>query len=233
MELRGRPMTTETEAIKVTEEDYNAALERIGAYREQLAEADQHADLGTLDRARDLELLYQDMRWLDEVPAPKNTIWRGRPVDPRSRNRFAQWVLQKTGLHPSRVRQLHNASEMVGALIDTGVSVIPPGEGAVRPLFRLRRAGYGDHIAAVYKRAVELADGSPPTARETKKAVRDFLAQYTPSQRRTASETERRAVYRRRMSDSFLLLLEADPVAAHDALDELIKAYNERVGGGA
>lgn len=177
-------------APRVTDTEYQAALERVRAYREQLNEADRRTDQGSLDRARDLELLYQEMRWVDELPAPKNKVWRGRSVDPRSRNRFATWVLQQTGLVPSRVRQLHLAEETVGILV-TAVTVIPDGEWALRPLRRLDRQGYGDHLIDVYKRALELAEGDVPTYAHTSKAVRDFLAQYSAPQRQLAVKTHK------------------------------------------
>jgi hypothetical protein len=181
---------TESAPEVLRDEEYDAALTRVAAYRDQLEHADKQADQNSLDRARDLELLYQSMRWVDEVPAPKNKVWRGRPVDPRSRNRFATWTLQKTGLNPSRVRQLHNAREMLDGLIDTGVTVNPVGERALRPFGRLRRAGYGDRLGDVYKMALQLAEGRSPTARETSQAVRDYLAQFSTGQRRERSKAE-------------------------------------------
>lgn len=177
-------------------QQYEAALQRLAAYRDQLERADKQADQNSLDRARDLEYVYQQMHWVDEMPAPKHTVWRGRPVDPKSRNRFATWVLQRTGLNPSRVRQLHNAREMLDGLIDTGVTISPIGEMALRPFARLRKAGYADRMGEVYRRAVELAEGRPPTSAETKQAVKDFLAQFSAPQRREASAAERARSHR-------------------------------------
>src|SRR5258706_4504787 len=168
----------------VAQQDYDAALARVAAYREQLERADRQADQNSLDRARDLELLYQAMRWVDEVPAPKNKVGRGRPVDPRSRNRFAGWMLQRTGLKPAHVYRLHKAHE-VAEIISPADKEFLTSEYALRPLQRLRRAGYGDRIGEVYKNAVQLAEGQPPTAAETRQAFRDFLPQLTPTDRKT------------------------------------------------
>lgn len=179
-----------TEASTITQQqEYEAALARVAAYREQLERADTQADQNSLDRAADLELIYQEMRWVDEMPAPVHQIWRGRPVDPRSRNRFATWVLQQTGLKPTTVSQLHKAHEVVGIIADTS-AVIPASARALHAFSRLRRAGYGDRIPEVYKMAVQLAEGRPPTSAETKQAVRDFLAQWSPQQRRERSRAE-------------------------------------------
>ena len=170
---------TMTETEVVPQQEYDAALARIRDYRDQLQRADSQADQNSLDRAADLEILYRSMQWVDEVPAPKNKVWRGRPVDPKSRNRFAGWVLQQTGLSPSRVTQLHKANEVRGLIS----SALPINSArALQPFSRLRSAGYGDRIPDVYKRAVELAEGKSPTSKETTQAVRDYLAQFTTTQ---------------------------------------------------
>lgn len=219
-------MNVPTEIMQ--QQEYAAALARIAAYREQLERADRTADQNSLDRAADLEMIYEAMRWVDELPAPKNTVWRGRPVDPRSRNRFATWVLQQTGLNPSRVRQLHNARELLTGITATGVTVIPAGEGALRPLARLRRAGYGDRIPEVYKMAVQLADGHAPTSAETRQAVRDFLARYTTAQRRQATAAEALAKRQQAIRAQFIVLLGADTELAGVTLNSLIDLYNEQ-----
>lgn len=215
-------MTTET----VTEEA--AALERLRAYREQIQRADRQADQNSLDRAADLELLYQAKQWVDQLPAPKNTVWRGRPVDPQSRNRFASWVLQQTGLHPSRVRQLHDAREVIG-LIDTPYQEFLSGEYSVRPLKRLRKLGYSESISEVLKRAVQLAEGQSVTSAETTQAVRDFLATHTSGQRRAAVAAETIRQRQERIRAQFVVLLGADKESAGLTLNALIDLYNEQV----
>lgn len=215
---------------EIAQTDYAEALARIRDYKEQLQRADRTADQNSLDRARDLELLYQSMRWVDEVPAPKHTVWRGRPVDPRSRNRFATWVLQTTGLSASYTKRFAVAIELMNSS-DTVTRIPPAGEGALRPLQRLRRGGYSEHIDDVYKRAIELAEGQPPTVAETRQAVRDFLARYTRTQRSAASAGERLQRYQKRITDDFILLLGMDPALAGTTLNGLIDTYNTRVTG--
>lgn len=209
-----------TEAEIITQQqEYDAALARVAAYREQLERADSQADQNSLDRAADLELIYQSMRWVDEVPAPKNKVWRGRPVDPRSRNRFATWVLQQTGLNPSYVKRLHSAHENFGAL---GTKIPPTGERALRPFQRLRRAGYGDRIPDVYKMAVQLSEGRPPTSAETRQAVRDFLVQWSPAQRRERSRAEVARSHRLKAQTAIEILIA-------DGIDTEVRALAEWV----
>lgn len=214
----------------VSQQDYDAALARVAAYREQLQRADRQADQNSLDRARDLELLYQAMRWVDEVPAPKNTVWRGRPVDPRSRNRFAGWMLQKTGLNPSTVRKLHGAYEIVDELNSCyGVTLNPTGAEATRPLQRLRRAGYGHRIGDVYKNAIQLAEGQQPTSAETRQAVRDFLAQFSRAERRTQDIKNKWQRKRDLIKRQFTELLDDGQLAtAQDTLNDLIREFKSR-----
>jgi hypothetical protein len=219
--------------IKVPPQDYAAALSRVRDYREQLQHADRQADQNSLDRARDLELLYQSMRWVDEVPAPKHVIWRGRPVDPRSRNRFATWVLQQTGLSTSYTRRFASAVELMNSC-DSVTRIPPSGEGALRPLQRLRRAGYGEHVGSVYKQAIELAEGGPVTSSETKQAVRDFLAKYTRTERRQHQATNWFEQRRAAIIRDFTVLLDAGQHAtAEQTLNDLLAAYHAHVPGDA
>ncbi len=210
---------TSAETVTEQSQDYEAALARVAAYRDQLDRADHQADQNSLDRARDLELLYQAMRWIDEIPAPKKAMNAGRPVDPRSRSRFGTWVQEKTGLHPRYVSLLHKADETLG-IIGTTVPVIPSGERALRSFGRLRRAGYDDRIPEVYKRAVQLAEGRAPTSAHTAQAVRDFLAQFTTGQRRAQSEIERARRHRLKAQTAVEILWRDNSPAEAEAFHE-------------
>lgn len=182
----------------IVEQEYQAAVQRLRDFVGQLAAADRTADQGSLDRAADLALIYEAKAWKDEVPAPKNTVWRGRPVDPDSRNRFATWALQQLGLSPAITKELLRAHDWMGRFMAEASAVSPSGKWALRPLYRLERVGRADEVPEVYRRAVELAEGRPPTAAETKAAVRDYMAQFTPSQKRTlATKTTAQALHDR------------------------------------
>jgi hypothetical protein len=203
-----------------------AAIQRIRDYVGQLQRADRDADQGSLQRAEDLELIYQDMRWADDLPQPKHEVWRGRPVDPKSRNRFAGWVLQTTGMTPGRVRQLHLARDLMENYCYQ-VAVIPEGERVLRPLRGLVSKGYGESVKRVYENAVKLAGGSSPTARDVTTAKREFLAQFTRTQRKQASEEERLARYHQTCLDTFRTLAYFSPELAAKTLAELQSEFGQ------
>src|SRR6266487_1117059 len=92
--------------VEFDEVEYEAALERLRAFRRQLDQADQRADAGSLDRAADLAMIFSDpeRRWvkeMDETHPVKRTHFRGRPVDPEGRSRFSTWVKEKIDLRPT------------------------------------------------------------------------------------------------------------------------------------
>lgn len=162
--------TAETD--RLDDDAYERAIVELRAYREQLDRADKQADAGSLDRAAVLAAIFVDKRWVDEVPAPKKTHFRGRPVVADSRSRFAKWVMERVGLQPRHCYQLLNANTVAnslrGAHINPGAS-----EWALRPLSKLLRDERSDEIEAVWRRAVELADGESLTSAHVRQALRD------------------------------------------------------------
>jgi hypothetical protein len=106
----------------------------------------------------------------------------------------------------------------------------PTGVEALRPLQRLRRAGYADRIGDVYGSAIQLAEGRAPTSAETQQAVRDFLAQHTTTQRREAKAKDWLEQRRQAIIRDFTILLEAEQFAtAEQVLNEQLAAYRTRV----
>jgi hypothetical protein len=177
-----------TDMARLDDAEYEASLERLRAYVEQLEEAkdkrgqaDRHADASSLDRATDLARVFEDKRWVDQVPQAKKRRGR-RGVKPDSREQFFKWVKEhvkshRTGqpLARSRSDQLLNAHEVVGYFSTTRemVEKYPDlTERAIRPLTKLR-AGRTEEIPEVWRRAVELAEGGPPTAANIAKALAD------------------------------------------------------------
>lgn len=213
---------------QLSQQGYAAAVKRLQSYVEQLTSADKKADQGTLERAADLALVYETKAWKDEVPAPKNAVWRGRPVDPESRNRFATWALQQLGLSPSRTKELFRAHDWI-ATYGRATSISPSGAWALRPLYRLERIGRKDAVAEVYRRAVELAEGRPPTAAETKQAVRDYMARFTPTQKRTlATKTKAEDLHDKILRD-FRSLLEMGYLGtAQKTLNDQLQEFQAR-----
>ena len=167
--------------------NYEEALERVRTYAQKIRDGEQAADQESLDRAADLALVYEDKRWVAELEAegkaPKTKVFRGRPVDPGSRNRFASWVLTHEGLKPSYTGKLLKAHEWRGNYSDS-VRIIHT-EAAIRPLYALERRGRGSSTEEVIARAQEIAgDGQPVTSAHTRKAVSEFWEKWSPGEKR-------------------------------------------------
>lgn len=158
---------------RLADGEYQARVERLRAYREQLDQADQQADTGSLDRAADLAAIYADKRWVDELPAPKKTSFRGRPIEPDSRSRFARWAKERLDLQPRYAYFLLNAHELSG-VICTAVQINRPASArSLRPLYKLLKDKRGEQAVDIWRRALELADGGTPSAAHVKKALAD------------------------------------------------------------
>src|SRR5262249_39959177 len=157
------------------------------AYNDQLGEAAVQLDYGSLDRAADLAALYEDRAWVDElepvaaVDAKGRT--RGRPVDRASRTRFNQWLREKRGwkLVATSSGRLLRVHEWMGNFDASGIRNRLTGEGAVRPLYRLQRAGLADRLPEVLDRAPTASAastgprtwcGPPTTAPAARRACR-------------------------------------------------------------
>lgn len=209
--------------------DYSAALARLRKYAEAIRTGEQVVDQDSLARAADLALIYEDKRWVkelaDEGKAPKNAVYRGRPVDPESRNRFASWVLTHEGLSPSYTKRLLRAHDWRGNYGATGTEI--PTEGAIRPLYALERRGQGSSTADVIARAAELADGEPITAAHTRQAVSEFWTKYSPGEKRRMdrdAQAQRHSATMRReaqwLIDNGYLKTLADTLTELDRLGE-------------
>jgi hypothetical protein len=143
--------------------EYEAALIRVREYAEKIRDGERAADQESLDRAADLAVLYADKRWVQELEvegkAPKTKVFRGRPVDPESQNRFASWVLTHEGLSPSYTKRLLHAHDWRS---NYGAPGTVNTERAIRPLYALERRGRGDSTPEVLARAQEIAGDTLP-----------------------------------------------------------------------
>ena len=175
--------TTEQEQQRLDDAEYEAALARLRDYHDLLDVADRQVDSLSLARAADLAKVYEDRRWMDDpelTPARADALGRLRPD---SRNRFAKWVQD---VSPVRLRSRHTtellAAHDLNAQVSTVSAVAPTGERVLRPLKSLVRT-YPNAVPEVWSRAIEIAEGDP-TAEQVTRAKRDFLAQYSPKERR-------------------------------------------------
>ncbi len=145
-------------------------LNRLRTYSELLQVAGRTTDRDSLARAADLAALYEDTAWVLDLATPKRTSVRGRPVDPKSRSRFATWARERTGLAPSTIHQLLRAHDIVSNCL-RGAGTMATGEWALRPLTRLLKE-HPDAIEPVWNDAVAEAGGAVPDAGHVKSAIR-------------------------------------------------------------
>jgi hypothetical protein len=188
---------------RLDDSEYQTRIERLRSYREQLDRADQQADSGSLDRAADLAAVYTDKRWVDELPAPIKASFRGRPVEPDSRSRFAKWAKEKLDLAPAYSYFLLNAHELSG-IISTRVETNRPRSAkALRPLYKLLKDKRGEQAVDIWRRALQLAEGATPTHAHVRKALADHDKALGYSQPRTRPEGRSFKDVRRRLLSDF------------------------------
>ena len=160
------------------------ALKVIGDYADSLLTADDIADRDSGVSAAAADELYESKvwvaEWLEQRPVSKKRT--GRPVDPESRNRFAQWLawrLEQQGrnsIHGVHTYRLLDAAT-IAKTIDP--SYLTQGkitrERTVRPLKWFLRY-YADRIPDVWAVAVEFAGGDPAlvTSAHVKDAVKHY-----------------------------------------------------------
>lgn len=151
-------------------------LAELYEYAEQIADADSRNDSSSMDKAAKLEALYLSTAWSDEWSAakpakPHDAV--GRPVDPRSRNRFNEWLQWRAGKEhrkaPERrhVYRLLTAREIASYVSGRTYN----SEWALRPWAWMLKAKYGDRIPEVERIALEIANGKPITDAIARKAL--------------------------------------------------------------
>lgn len=159
-------------------------LATVAAYADRLAESETLADVGSMAAARALAELYESGEWVEEWNTERPIIerkGRGRPADPKGRNRFAQWVRwrldqQGRSLQTRQTYYLLNADDMAG-IVCTAVQRNQVGSAkALNPLGWLRKNRLADRAPEVWERAVTLAGGNP--SHVTSEDVRQALAEW-------------------------------------------------------
>lgn len=191
-------------------DDRSARIQRLRAYRQQLAEADRTADTSSLDRAADLVAEYEAKEWVAEVEPPKTTHFRGRPTEPESWSRFAGWVKKTVDLAPRQTYHLRAALDLAETYLH-GVQIRPEGEYVLRPLTGLVRKGYGEAIPKIWADAVDEAGGAAPDSG----AVRAALSRWKKANLPTVT---RREQFRKK--------------SAKDAHRRMVQAVKELIAAG-
>lgn len=206
------------------------ALERIRLWVDTSRSLEGKAQRTTMERAADLIALYERKRWVTEIPPPKNKVWRGRPVDPESFNRFAGWVLGQTGLSPGHARMWDRAQRLTTDLL-VRAPIKPTTVSLVRPLIPLRKMGYGDRIPELWQRAVDLAGGLEPTATEVKHVVSEFRKELGTRAIRSAQHQAKVRELRDIALDDLRKLYEIDGSdVVQSVLDDFIAWANRQAG---
>ncbi len=209
---------------RIPDAEHQDCLDRLTAYREQVREADRRADANTLGRAADVVALYQDMRWVGQLPALQEKRNRGRRVEADSWPRFARWLGAETGLAPSTIYGLRRAHEITANFL-CQAEVKPVGERALRPLKPLEK-DHPEAIRVIWDDAVEEC-GGVPDATAVKGAVKRWkdanlpqLSMLERSYRRMARDRRQRIV-----GDLQALIQSKDPElwATLDDVDRLTR----------
>jgi len=135
----------------------SAARERVATWIKLIQDAnadkrtrDFQADRQSLDRAVDLEEIFEEMAWVGEIPEPKRKRL-GRRTNPKGREQFAKWVKQTYNGWGSQqyLSKLHISTELI-PILTPGSEISPTGVKCLGPLGKLRDQGYGDHQAEVW-----------------------------------------------------------------------------------
>jgi hypothetical protein len=183
-------MTTQTlEATSRLEDfDYEARIERVRAYVEQLERADQEADKGWMPRAADLTDLYEDPHWVEEMRVLKPIPLQRRPGQNKqtenSRQRFYFWAEHRltspTTGRPARrtvTKELLDLDQVVRAAGGGGLRLEEGlGRGAVRPLISFVKHERHDEVPKVLRRAQRLAEDKGQQAHQG--IVREAIAEH-------------------------------------------------------
>ena len=156
-------------------------LAEVYEYAEQIAEADSRTDSSSMEKAAKLEALYQSTAWSDEWDAAKPAKPRdavGRPVDPRSRNRFNEWLQWRAAKEHRIVLQRRHIYQLLTAR-DVR-SYVRHGaynsERSLRPWAWMLKAKYADRLPEVERIALEIANGAPITEPIARKALAKWKA---------------------------------------------------------
>lgn len=191
----------------MNDKERQVILGRLEAFVEQQHGADDLADHGSLERAADVMALYEDRHWVSELPPPKATRHRGRPVDPESFSRFTKWLAEKVPLAGRTAYQLRDAYELNTNYLRQA-QINPAGERALRPLKWLTRHDYADRVSEVWELACELAGNRSPDGPTVRRAVAKWKHDNLPKTKTKSGARGGRAVVDRWLRDAHRIMEE-------------------------
>ena len=207
-------------------------LAELFEYAEQIADSDTRNDSTSMDKAAKLEALYLSTAWSDEWSAakpakPHDAV--GRPVDPRSRNRFNEWLQWRAGkehrnaLQRAQVYRLLTAREVM-SYVSHETKLFT--EVSLRPWAWMLKAGYGDRLHEVEYMALKMTQGQPVSASVARKALAQWKLEVLGGREAKKASLGIKARSRRK-------IVEADfkDLLMHDANEarEFVKWANEEL----
>ena len=203
-----------------------ALLAEVYEYAEMLASAESQADGVAMAKAEALERLYQRGTWAEEWnrARPPKPDAVGRPVEPMSRNRFAQWQAwrarkdRRPCLGSSHVYRLLAARTLLSYFPPGGINSLS-GEKSVRPLHWMLTNGHAERIPEVVAIAQGIAGSGPLTDTVMRKALAEWKkANLSQRDINRGKRIARARPMRKVCETDFLLLLKQDPEAAREFL---------------
>jgi hypothetical protein len=177
--------------------EYSAALARIDKYAEQIKTGDAQREAVALDRAADLQQVFDSTRWVDDLDtyglrptANVGVTAEKAEANARTAKTFTRWINARDGLSASYAEKLLQAARWQQ---NWAAHTSVPGIAfrAIEPMYALERRGYGDRTPEVLARAQELAEGKRIEARHTKQALTEFWASLTKPQQRQLTRKQR------------------------------------------
>jgi hypothetical protein len=180
----------EEQQVKLTDEEYQAALKELAEFDRAIAEADRLSEVGTLEKAAVLDKLFKDERWIVERNAERivtaKTPAGGRPVDPTSKSQFSTWVRGRFNhIDPRRTYQLLDAKALLDSYLNQ-VQITPTSERVLRPLKKLTKQAYGggSRILPIWEIACRIASENGytnPTSQDVKAAEAEWKREHIPA----------------------------------------------------
>jgi hypothetical protein len=169
----------------LSDSEYQLILKELAEWDDCLGESDRLAQEDTMEKAARLDRLFSGPQWLAERAASGITSKGKRPIDPTSRNQFADWLQGRyCNIGKRRTYQLLDAKALADNYLN-GVQIVPTREHQVRPLQKWISVTYGSgvRIAPAWELACQIAADqgyTQPTAGDVAAGMREWERVHCP-----------------------------------------------------
>ena len=186
----------------LSEGEYEVILKELAEWDECLGESERVAQEDTMAKAERLHQLFSGPQWVAERADGGITSKGSRPIDPTSRNQFAEWLQGRyRNIGKRRTYQLLDAKALADSYLN-GVQVPPTSENQVRPLKKWTSVTYGSgvRIAPVWELACQIAaeqGHTQPTAGDVVAGMRKWESTHRLSDAPRKQRAAERAASRR------------------------------------